>query len=205
MNTKSTFINMTVKTPFTSIFPRFNNWHAVQALNQLDDFLVLDTETTGVGKNAEMCELAIVDFKTGTILFNSLLHPYNLDGYESSKAREVNGISTQELYNAPPLPETWSDILKILQSKHLTSFNTQFDIPMIRNSAMKWDLEVPPLDATCLMKLSMAFLNLDFWPNLDEVASYFCVDTTARHRALGDVLTTIEIVKKMKLIASGLK
>jgi len=171
----------------------------------MDDFLVLDVESTGIGKSAEICELAIVDYKTGSVLFDSLLCPYNLDGYESSKAREINGIGTKELVSAPPLNAVWPEILDILQSKHITSFNTDFDLKMIRNSVQKWGIDVPPFAATCLMKLCTAFLDLDYWISLEEAAEYFGIENTARHRALGDTLTTIEVVKKMKFIVNGLK
>lgn len=198
--------NSQVVTPFTYTFPRYSKSDAIQALNQLDDFLVLDCESNGVGKHAECTELAIVDFKTDEVLFNSLIRPYRLsEEYETSKAKEVSGISREELLHAPVLPEVWPDILAILQSKHLTSFNVQFDIPLIRGSAQIWDIEVPPIPATCLMKITTAFLARDFYASLDEAMSYFCVDNSSRHRALGDTLATCEIVRAMKRIIESEK
>jgi DNA polymerase-3 subunit epsilon len=199
----STYIQQSLKSPFTTIYPRYNSWHATQALKQLDNFLVLDCETTGIGKSAEICELAIVDYRSGAVLFNSLIHPYNMEGYEVSKAKEVSGITTQELHHAPPLPQVWSEVLSTLQSKHLTAFNADFDIRMIRNSAIKWGLEVPPLEATCIMKLTTAFLDLDYWLSLQEASEYFCADNVTAHRALADALTTVEIVKRMKAGSSN--
>ncbi len=201
MNNKNTFIQMGVKSPFTSVYPRYNSWHAIQALNQLDEFIVLDTETTGIGKQAEVCEIAIVDFRSGDVLLNTLIQPKNLDGYEVSKAREINGISQADLLFAPTLFTVWPEVLRILQSKHVTVFNADFDLKMVRNSAQKWGVDVPPFAATCLMKLVTAFLSLDYWLSLDEAAEYFGIATNSRHRALGDVLTTIEIIKRIKVIA----
>ena len=118
--------------------------------------------------------------------------------YESSKSRSISGISKSELLTAPPLPRLWAEILNILQSKTITSFNADFDIRMIRNSARIWDIEAPILSATCLMKLTTAFLNLDFWCSLEEAASHFAVDNSIAHRALADALVTREIVRKIK-------
>ena len=194
------------KTAFTSLYPRFNSYHALQALNMLGDaFLVLDCETTGIGKIAELCELSIIDFQTGTVMFDSLIQPKNLEGYNVSKAREVNGISQEALMNAPTLPTVWPDVLNILQSQHLTSFNADFDLKIIRNSAYKWGIDVPPLAATCLMRLVTAYIDLDYWVNLDEAAEHFGIDTTSRHRALGDVQTTIAIIKRLRSIAQVAK
>jgi len=192
------FVRMTVQSPFTTVYPRYNRWHAVQALKQLEDFIILDCETSGVGKDAEVTEIAIVDYKSCDVLFNSLIHPYNLSDYESSKARSISGISKSELLKAPPLPQLWTEILNVLQSKHITAFNADFDMRMIRNSAQKWDIEAPPFNATCLMKLTTAFLNLDFWVSLEQAASYFSVDNIVAHRALADALVAREIVMKMK-------
>ncbi len=49
------------------------------------------------------------------------------------------------------------------------------------------------------MKLVTAFLDLDYWISLDEAAEFLGVDIPARHRVLGDVLATIELVKRLKI------
>jgi DNA polymerase III subunit epsilon len=141
-----------------------------------------------------------VDYQSGDVLFNSLLHPSTLDIYETSRAREVSGISTMDLLQAPPLWKLWPDVLDILQAKPVTAFNADFDIRMIRNSLIKWDsgIGVPALEATCLMKIITAYHNLDYWVSLEEAAKYFGIVNTNSHRALADVLTTVEIVRKMK-------
>jgi DNA polymerase III subunit epsilon len=192
------YIEQTMKSPFTSIYPRLNRFHALHTLKNLDDFLIIDCETTGVDKHSEITELAIVDYQSGQVMFNSLLRPYVLDGYENSKARGVSGISTRELLNAPSLLEVWDEVFMALQWKHLTAFNSDFDLRMIRNSAHIWGIDIPPLEATCLMKLTTAFFNLDYWLSLDEAAKHFGVDLGIRHRALGDALVTREVVIKMK-------
>jgi len=173
-------------------------FHALHALKNLDDFIIVDTESTGVDKRAEITELAIVNYRDGQVLFNSLLRPYNLDGYENSKARGVSGISTRELLNAPSLLEVWDEVFMALQWKHLTAFNADFDIRMIRNSAHTWGIDIPPFEGTCLMKLATAFFNLDYFVSLDEAAKHFGIDLGKRHRALGDALLTREVVMKMK-------
>lgn len=191
-------MSKSIASHFTTTYPRLHRRHATQALQQLKDFLVIDTETTGIGKPSEVCELAIVDYQSRNVLFNSLLQPYNMDGYEVSKAKEVTGITTQELRNAPTLPQVWDEVLDIIHSKHTTAFNADFDLRMIRNSAMKWGLEVPVLEATCLMKLCTAFLDLDYWIGLQEASLLLGIEAVKTHRALADVMTTIEVVKAMK-------
>ncbi len=189
---------MTIQSSFTTTYPRLHRSHAVRALHQLNDFVVLDCETTGIGKSAEVIEIAIVDYKSGEVLFNSLLRPYKLHLYETSDASKINGITSQELNNAPTILQVWPEVVGILQSKPITAFNTDFDLRTIRNSAFKWNIEAPILEATCIMKIATAFLNLDFWVSLDEAASLFGIKSSGAHRALADVMTTIGVVKAMK-------
>ena len=198
-----------IRTPFTSAYPRYTIRDAIEAIKALgDNFIVVDTETTNIGKKAEVLDIAIVDFRTEKVLFNSLIHPKSLgEDYEVSKARAINGISQESLINAPTLPDVWDEVLGILKSSHITAFNADFDLRVIRNSAYKWMIDVPPLYASCWMKISQAFLLLDFWPSLDEVAEHFAVvvDESNRHQALGDCVLTIECIKRMRSIAQVAK
>ena len=199
----NTFVKMDVQTSFTSLYPRYNRWHAIQALDKLEDFLILDTETTGLGKQAEMSEIAIVDYRSGQVLLNTLIQPINLEKYEVSKARELTGISTDMLLDSPMLIDIWDDILSLLQAKHVTSFNTDFDLKMIRNSARLAGIRsIPPLYATCLMKLCTAYCNYDYSMSLEEARVRFQPDTSTfeskAHRALFDTLLTREIIRKLK-------
>lgn len=188
----------TISTPFTATYPRYTHDDAVNALHQLVDFIVIDAETTGVNKQSEIVELAMVDFQSGEVLYDSLIQPHTIPTkWDESSAHKANGITLAELLDANPLTEEWNQILAVIQDRNLTSYNADFDMRMIRNSAWLNGLQAPPLTGTCLMKLATAWLELDYYPSLDDVMNYFGITNDARHRAAGDALATREVVLKM--------
>lgn len=188
-------------TPFTATYPRYSKAQALDALASLPGVLaILDTETTGLAKKGEVCELSIVEYPSRLILFDSLIMPQDFNEKQAKKAMEVNGITYEELAAAPTLLDVWSKVLPVLTSYHLVVFNADFDIPMIRYSARKWGITVPSLSATCLMKLAAAYIQSDYYLSLEEICSVFNVDRSLygiTHRALADTLATCDILHRL--------
>jgi DNA polymerase III epsilon subunit-like protein len=74
--------------------------------------VVLDSETTGLGNEDEVIELALVH-ATGTVLFCSLIQPQ--DPQRPDLATHIHGITRQLLSSAPSFPEVWPTIQAILR------------------------------------------------------------------------------------------
>lgn len=195
-----------ISTAFTTRYSRYGRAEAMQALDALDNAVVLDTETTGLlqSKKSEILELSIVELNTGNILFDSLLKPFHFDNYgteDTRKAQEVHKISRDELEKAPTLPDVWPLLCSILVSHQLIAFNDAYDIPMTRRSALKWGIQPPRLYSTCAMKLFSAYIEQDEYFSLEYACDYMGIDRTPfgdKHRALADVLATIALIRKMK-------
>ena len=64
--------------------------------------LILDTETTGLGDDAEVVELAVIDC-AGAVLLDTLVRP---SGPVPAEAAAIHGITDAMLADAP----TWSEI-----------------------------------------------------------------------------------------------
>lgn len=73
---------------------------------------MLDSETTGLGDEDEVIELALVH-SSGTVLFSSLIRPQ--DPQRADLATHIHGITRQMLLDAPSLPEIWPTICAILR------------------------------------------------------------------------------------------
>lgn len=103
-----------------------------QLLNE--NFIVLDTETTGLSDDDEIVEISLVD-QSGKVLLNELIRPV---GDVSDEAYSVHGISTEK---AKADGKRWKDVFqrvsKILSSQHLVIFNTKFDMRLIRQTCIK--------------------------------------------------------------------
>ncbi|MCA9860760.1 MAG: 3'-5' exonuclease, partial [Thermomicrobiales bacterium] len=66
------------------------------------DAVYLDTETTGLGSSARICDIAIVA-QDGTVLFDSLINPGEPI---PAVATKVHGINDDMVADAP----TWEDV-----------------------------------------------------------------------------------------------
>jgi DNA polymerase III subunit epsilon len=113
----------------------------------------LDTETTGLGPEAEICEIAVIDHQ-GRTLLNSLVKPRRPIPQE---ATDVHGICNADVDAAPQLPDLWGHLTFLLLVKPVVIYNADYDLRLIRQSAAAWDLTVPELHAGCAMKLYARF------------------------------------------------
>jgi DNA polymerase III epsilon subunit-like protein len=191
-----------IGSPFYSVYPRHTRTEAIETLRALPDFYtVLDCETTGLGKGAEITEIALVD-PGGEIIFHSLIRPEDgiLEKYATSKAAQVSGLTPVMLRQAPMLADACPELCPLL-SGLLVSFNAGFDGPMIRQSAQAYGLEMPSLTMLCAMKLSAAFLERDYYPSLSESAEMLGIDRDVygqAHTATSDAMTAAAILMKMQ-------
>jgi len=190
--------------PFSSRYPRFSRDEAIATLAPLasGDYLVLDTETTGIGKGHELTEIAVVD-RRERVLLQSRVQPTTLATYVGSAAEKTTGISAEVLADAPTFAEVWPDLGPLLSSgSPVLAYNAAFDGPMIRRSARASGITSPPLDMLCAMRLFSAFMEADDAYKLGEACDVAGIELGVTgeliaHTALGDALATARLVAWM--------
>ncbi len=96
------------------------------------NYVILDTETTGLDENAEIIQIAVLN-PLGMPLFNSLVRPW---GTISEKARLVHHISDQEVQRAPRWSEIRLSLEAMLYGHTLISYNAEFDRRLMVQSEM---------------------------------------------------------------------
>lgn len=94
-------------------------------LDLLDiDYVVLDTETTGLGSTAEIVEISILDGRTNNILLDTLVKP---SVPIPADASNIHGIFDADVANSP----TWEDIYplvrKCVKDQLLVIYNVGYD------------------------------------------------------------------------------
>ena len=142
-------------TPKPTINPTAPSKTAAPKSRKLTDFVILDTETTGLDDKAEIVEIAIID-NNGNVLLNSYIKPSKpID--ENSKAVEIHGITNETVANAPTWPEIYPQILPILLDKSVVIFNANFDTRLINQTNAKYGLGKLKLKAHCAMLKYAAF------------------------------------------------
>ena len=95
--------------------------------------IYLDSETTGLSSSDKMVELAIIDDE-GHVLINTLLDPQKRI---SQGAYEVHGISDDMVADAPTLQQLESEIIQVVENKHVIIYNAKFDLRYLTTKVKK--------------------------------------------------------------------
>lgn len=121
------------------------------------EFVILDTETTGLSAGYdEIVQIAVID-QAGAILLDAYVnvtHPDRLiekgEPFGMS-ASDVNGITPDMLLNAPAWPQVYFRLLEIIAGRKVIIYNADFDLAMIAGDCARYGIEPPDIDADCAM------------------------------------------------------
>jgi len=171
----------------------------------------VDTETTGLSGDDEICEIAVVDL-AGNVLINSLVKPTKPIPQAAS---EVHGITNEMVAGAPTFRDVLPKLNEVLHGRTVLVYNLEFDEGKIVRSAVAngckfdfgfWAHEVDPgvYDDNwhCAMELYSAFYGEwnDYhgnyrWQRLANAARQCGITLPAGiHRAHADAEMTRQIV-----------
>lgn len=167
----------------------------------LDDFRVLDTETTGLDHDAQVIEIAVVS-KAGYVLLSTRVKP---TVPISPGAIAVHGITEAMVAAAPTFEQVYPALAACLQGQQVIVYNRDFDMRLVNRAARLLGLpKAKPLAAHCAMKHFAAYYG-DWnprrrsftWKSLDFAAAALGVEVAGLHSAVGDCLATLGVVQAM--------
>lgn len=167
------------------------------------NYLILDTETTGLGKGDEIIEMCIIDCK-GRVKLNTLVKPRNPIPAE---ATAIHGITNEMVASAPEWRDVYYLFRIIALDKTLVIYNADFDVRLIVQSTAISDLVREPYKprTVCAMRNYANYhgqwderRNNFKWQSLANAAKQMnvTIDDTP-HRALADCKTTLAVIKAM--------
>ena len=178
--------------------------HAWLAANAL----ILDTETTGLGDDAEVVELAVIDC-AGVVLLDTLVRP---SGPVPAEAGAIHGITDAMLADAPTWSEIHARFCGLVEGRQVVIYSREFDTRVITQTARRYGLPAPqgfdlvldPGRIHCAMQAYAEFRGewsaekgRYRWQKLSAAAQQQGVTVTNAHRALGDCLMTLGLVRAM--------
>jgi DNA polymerase-3 subunit epsilon len=171
------------------------------------NMVTLDTETTGLTKDDEIIEIAIVD-RNGKCRLDSLM---NCERAEVPlEAMKIHGIGKLMLVNRPLFPDVWERLMNFLQKCEIVIYNAEFDIRMLQQTANRYGLPMPTLKTHCLLEKYSAYVGQPSTfasgqyrrMKLEAASLHFGVEQSNAHRALSDAQTTLEVLKKLANFAA---
>lgn len=153
----------------------------------------VDTETTGISRDSEIVEIAIVDH-AGNVVMDQLFKPQNPIPEEAIR---VHHISNEMVSNKPKWGIYWPTIRGIFFGKTICMYNADFDLRLILQSNQRYGIKRERLTTFCVMKLYAQYRGewdnrrgRYRWFRLEEAGREAGIQIPNSHRAADDTLLT---------------
>jgi len=194
---------------------------ALEALREIverNHFVILDTESTGLDRDAQICQIAVID-QGGQVLIDSLVKPTIRI---PADAIAIHGITNEMVANAPTFDVVAGRLEKTLVGRDLIIYNAHFDLDMIWQSLKPHSLAQTGLKPTAIYKPDWLYRSSPGcacvcamtayakywgewsnyyhcyrWQSLSAACEQQGIPVEAAHSALGDCRMTLALVKKI--------
>lgn len=157
----------------------------------LDDFVILDTESTGLSKTAEIVELAVIN-ANGKVLYESTFYPkVEVD----TMASKVNGFTRKNLEGSPLFKDEWEKIEKAIDGRSILCHNTPFDKRLIKQTCERYgisaDVDFMFRDSYDSKEIAKAWMNAPDY-SIETLYHILGGQRPEAHKAADDCLMTLE-------------
>ena len=159
------------------------------SLRAMPRLAVIDTETTGLGAQDRVVEIAVVILDATTLEtvdeYDTLINPRRDVGPE-----HIHGISASMVEAAPTFEEIAGDLADRLDDHILVAHNLPFDVRMVQGEFSRLDADFTEGRGICTLRLSGSRLSTatrDHGIRLDD-----------HHRALADARAAAELLRILR-------
>lgn len=167
----------------------------------LPNAVILDTETTGFGPEAEIVDLGLISVG-GKKLVDQLIQCQVAQ--IPVGATKVHHITKSMLNRAqaPTFPHIWKKLMERLETYVILIYNADFDRQMLEQTAKRYNLTLPKLEIHCLTKPVSAYIGgSKKMYKLEAASHYFHVEHTDAHRAFADAQAALRVLQALAQMA----
>lgn len=151
------------------------------------DFVILDTETTGLF-SARIVEIAVIN-KHKTPLLNTLINP---EIPIPNNVTAIHGIDDSQVKSAPTFKEIYPQLKDVLAGKKVIIYNAKFDLNILKHCCKVYQLSPLTIDYDCLM-LQYAIYYGEYYGR-----DYQWQKLEGNHRTYGDCCTALDLLMEMR-------
>lgn len=177
----------------------------------MSNLLWIDVETTGLGHNAAVIEVALIPYIDGEMMpyYRSYVRPHE-KATMSPKAFEVTGIDPKDIYNFPEAKDVIDEMLEFIDSHQcifsLSGHNVRFDKDKLYNLFCRNGHHSSYLNrfrpgGICTLEMARkVFKGKRKKPDgfsLDSLCDFFSIEIEKSHSALPDIIATIEVYEQL--------
>jgi DNA polymerase-3 subunit epsilon len=167
-----------------------------------NNWIVLDTETTGLRRPAEICQIAIV-CPTRGVLLDTLVKPSHPIPPEATRIHKITNAMVKD---APTWAEVRPNVLAAVAEKDVIVYNVAYDRKLIQWTDEAAGQEKIDYKAKwwCAMEAYAEQYSVGRrpygrprWHSLSDAVRQQNLSVANAHNALGDVMMTIALVQKV--------
>lgn len=160
------------------------------------EIVVFDFETTGLDpREDDIIEVGAIRLKGFKEIgqFSTLIHTSKIIDDHITR---ITGLTAADLVGQPSIENALDGFLQFIGNGVLVAHNAEFDWAFLKAKcdALSIDLDWP---CFCTLKLARKFLpDLD-GRGLDNLAKHYDLTFESRHRSIGDVKVTCDVLEKL--------
>jgi len=160
-------------------------------------FVVCDLETTGMAASAAgIIEIGAARVRGGRVVaeFQQLVNPGT---WLPPFITRLTGIDAAMLAEQPSIAQVWLRFVEFLGTDVLVAHNARYDLAFLNATSVAHCGRPLTNPSLCTLKLARRLLPTLRRRGLDALASHFALPLNDRHRALGDVRLTVEVLFRL--------
>lgn len=161
-------------------------------LNAPDQYLIFDAETTGLGNNDIIIQLALMDMKGNEVIHTNVRSIH--DKRIPKEATAIHGITNQNLKHAPNFTDIVEEIYKLSKTTTFLIFNAEFDNRMLYQTCIHNKVPTFKIKALCVQKLYSIYVGewSDYFRDFKKQSL-----PHSSHNAFKDCQSTLRLIREI--------